>query len=209
MLLTATSEMLHVRLSNQILWTLFDAGIVTDPPYTPVLAPSPRVPSPAREGGWRAAELRPLTLAALDDFIAIEHPQAPLDHSWSRVVATLRLGGYPEHLAELALRIAKDGNDHYSRLREIRSVLRSTHGDATPERWLRPLRPATPMEAADAIAAYHVVLDRLRAAYDRQVHGHYERSGPLIVEARAAMDRLLGLGEQLASGGLGVPYWTS
>jgi Ferritin-like len=206
-LLTAVSEMLHLRFANQLLWALFDSGRISEP-YVPVLTPSPKVPAPNRRERWRPAELRPLTIDALDDFITIEHPRADLDHSWSRVVATLREPSYPPHFVELAERIAKDGNDHYSRYREIRSVLRSTYGGADPAPWLRPLHPASAREGADAIAAYHVILDRIRAAYDRQMQGHFERSGPLVVEARAAMDRLLAISESLGASGLGVPYWT-
>ncbi len=208
-LLTAVSEMQHLRFANQLLWGLFDSGRVTDPPFVPVLAPSMTVPTPNRDAPWRPAELRPLTMDVLDDFIAIEHPRAEIDHSWSRVVATLRHTSYPAHLVELAERVARDGNDHYSRFRDIRAVLRAAYGHADPAPWLRPLRVATPIEAGDAIAMFHVILDRLRSAYDRQAQGHYEKSGPAVVEARAAMDQLLLASDALAAQGLGVPYWTS
>jgi hypothetical protein len=110
---------------------------------------------------------------------------------------------------ELAERVARDGNDHYSRFKEIRSVLRSTYGDAQPPPWLRAIRPATPLEAGDALALFHMILDRLRVAYDRQSQGHYASSGPNVLAARTAMDELLASSEALAVQGLGVPYWTT
>ena len=121
LLLTATSEMVHIRLANQLLWELYEAGLVVDPPYEPVLHPAPWIPAPAPPSrppndesspiippgdGWqrRPRSLRPLTAEALDDFIAIEHPDAAIDVSYQRVAATLRLPAYPRHMYAIAQR---------------------------------------------------------------------------------------------------------
>ena len=50
LLLTATSEMVHLRLANQLLWELYEAGLVVDPPYEPVLHPAQSIPAPASPG---------------------------------------------------------------------------------------------------------------------------------------------------------------
>jgi hypothetical protein len=243
-LLTAVSEMQHLRWANQLLWELYDGRLI--PSYEPVLQPAKWIPAatgsgpaggaraqPAREPvlaglaevtgapfkaqngqasamGWRWREraLRPLTPEALADFIAVEHPSGDIDLSYSRVVATLRLRGeYPDHMVEIAERIVKDGMDHFSRFRDIKGVLSTTYGDHDPPPYLRKIELGSRDDAREALELLEQLLDHLRVAYGDEAQGAHDRSSPHITAARAAMNRLLEVGEALAANGIGIPFW--
>jgi hypothetical protein len=242
-LLTAVSEMQHLRWANQLLWELFDARLI--PSYEPVLQPArwipaatdettpgraragqPRQPAMGLAGDmsgafkgqqgrtstatWRRREraLRPLTRAALADFIAVEHPSGDLDLSYSRVVATLKLKDeYPDHMVEIAERIVKDGMDHFNRFRDIRGVLSTTYGKDEPPPYLRQIRIGSEVETKEALDLFEQILRNLRIAYSDEAQGAHDRSSPHITAARNEMNRLLEVGEKLAAGGIGIPFW--
>ena len=225
LLLTATSEMVHLRLANQLLWELYEAGLVVDPPYKPVLEPAQRIPAPMPRGEspydatssspppgdgwqWRRRSLRPLTLDVLDDFIAIEHPDAAIDVSYQRVAATLRLPIYPPHLYPSAQRILNDGNDHYGRFRDIRRLVESTYASAPAPAYLRPVDIGTTTQARAALDAYDAIRTKLKDAYADEAQNHVAASAPFVLAARQSMHTLLEIGEELAAGGVGIPFWT-
>jgi hypothetical protein len=238
-LLTAVSEMQHLRWANQLLWELYDAGLI--PSYAPVLCPACWIPAasaaaavaahqpamglaedlsgaftgqPGPPGAaawrWRKRALRPLTREALADFVAVEHPSGDIDLSYSRVVATLRLKDeYPDHMVEIAERIVKDGMDHFSRFRDIQGVLSTTYGDSDPPPWLRPIRLGSEGETRQALDLFEQIRSNLRLAYADEAQGAHDRSSPHITAARDEMNRLLELGEALAAKGIGIPFWSS
>ena len=224
LLLTATSEMVHLRLANQLLWELYEAGLVVDPPYEPVLEPARLIPapsppnrppdaatstSPAPGDGWRwrPRALRPLTLDVVDDFIAIEHPDAAIDVSYQRVAATLRLPVYPRHLYPTAQRILNDGNDHYGRFRDIRRLIESTYVGAPELAYLRPVQIGTPEQARAALDAYESIRTNLAQAYADDAQNDVAASASFVLAARQSMNTLLAVGEELAAGGVGIPFW--
>ena len=207
LILTATSEMTHLRWANQLLWEIYDHGLVSQPPYEPILTPSQRVPAPGRDGKWRPRQLRPLTPEALDDFISIEHPHADIDVSYERVYATLRQPDYPPQLAEIAQHVLKDGNDHFERFRDIRRVIKTTYGENGDTPYLRPLQPGTREQTRAALDAYEEIRTNLRRAYTYDGKNDVPKSEPFVLAARTKMNDLLAIGEELAAAGIGIPFW--
>jgi hypothetical protein len=195
----AVSEMRHLRWANQLLWTLVKLGLIPD--RGPALEPARKVPSAS---GERDRQLRPLSLDALDDFIAVERPSGTLDGAYARVVATLR-AGYPEPMLQLARQIVAEGMDHYNRFREISVVLRSwprvADGAETP--WLRSVEVGAPGAAGKGLDLYRAILRDLADAYRR---GDMEDAGK-ILDARQQMMALDAAAEQLATDGVGIPYF--
>jgi hypothetical protein len=242
-LLTAVSEMQHLRWANQLLWELYDARLI--PSYEPVLQPAKWIPAAtsksrsgsagagqvvrqpamglaeasatfkvqqgqtsAAGGRWRERSLRPLTPAALADFIAVEHPSGDIDLNYSRVVATLKLKDeYPDHMAEIAERIVKDGMDHFSRFRDIQGVLSTSYRKDDPPPYLRHIRIGSEGETKEALDLFDRIVANLKAAYADEAQGAHDRSSPHITAARDEMNRLLDVGEKLAAGGIGIPFW--
>jgi hypothetical protein len=203
LMLTAGSEMQHLRWTNEILWKLAEAGLVKD--YTPVLTPSREVPS---EGGKaRPRRLCRLTPEILKDFIAVESPKGKLEADYARAAATLRTPTYPSHLSELAGRVVNDGLQHYTRLRDVRGVLARYEAAEPPYPYLRELKVGTSEQAAAALTAYREITAKLSQAYSLLARGIFADAGRLIADSRVAMDALLKEGESLAKEGLGIPFW--
>ena len=198
LLAVAVSEMRHLRWANQLLWTLAQTGRIV--PRPPVLIPGTNVPTAS---GTRPRSLRSLEVNVLADFVAVERPSGTLDGAYARVIATLSKG-YPAALLQLARQIVADGMEHFSRFGEILKVLSAWSAPVgAPAPWLRPIAEGSPVQAANALAAYHDILANLEHAY---------RSGDMedaanILEARAAMMRLDAEAERLAVAGLGVPFF--
>lgn len=258
LMLIAVSEMRHLRWVNQILWELFQKGLI--PEFKPVLDAAKDVPtttSPVpdsdeedvlagtaavllteeakkaqiqkdavkrfirteRMGGsgprkMRKAELRPLIPVAIDDFIAVEHPSGFIDGAYARVVATLRQREYPEHMAELALRIASDGVEHEMRFLEIKAAL-SPFFSPNPTKlptYLRPVLEATTKDAIEkaepARALLKEIKESLQTTYILAGNNAIQHSGENISNARKAMTKLLDVGEDLAKQGIGIPFFT-
>jgi hypothetical protein len=194
----AVSEMRHLRWANQLLWTLAQRGLISQ--RGPALEPGLRVPT---SSGQRDRALRPLTMDALKDFIAVERPSGTLDGAYARVVATLR-NGYPESMLQLARQIVADGVDHYNRFREVLVVLRSWTSQAgLADPWLRPVSPGTPTQTSQALQRYTNVLAELRKAYQS---GDMEDAAA-ILSARENMMGLDAEAERLAQRGIGIPFF--
>jgi hypothetical protein len=209
LMLTAASEMQHMRWTNQLLWSLKEAGLVKD--YAPVLKPSERVPN--GHGTTRPRELRRLEEAALHDFIIVEAPHEALEANYARTVVTLRGAGYPPHLHELASRLANDGMQHYNRLRDVKGVLALYKKAVPPYPYLRQIEPDKQGKtgpAKAALEAYEDLQAKLYQGYELLARGAVAEAAPLIADARIAMDTLLKEGEQLAKTqphGIGIPFW--
>lgn len=203
LLLTAASEMQHLRWVNEILWRLFEARLLPD--YSPVLVPALTVPNGV--GRSRPRALRRLDPVTLDDLITVERPSGTIDGAYARVAATLAGDGYPQHLRDLASRIASEGMQHYTRLRDIRGVLRLYDGATPPAPYLRPLTPGTAAQASAALALFAEVLRNLSAGYADMARGAFATAGPSIAAARTAMNALLDEGERLGAAGIGIPFW--
>src|SRR5262249_2618882 len=107
LLMTATSEMQHLRWVNEILWNLHKEHLIEK--FDPILGQAYWIPTAVKDKDgnikdkygninmWkkdrtpvtRKRKLRPLTDDALQDFIAVEHPNGFVDQYYGRVVATL------------------------------------------------------------------------------------------------------------------------
>jgi hypothetical protein len=118
LLMIATSEMMHLRWVNQLLWELLHAGYIKD--FTPKLQVATHVPDDK-------ASMRPVAMMPLDqaitNFIDAEVASGTVEGAYAKVYATLR-HGYPPSLAELSSRIIADGVSHFTRFREILAILR-------------------------------------------------------------------------------------
>ena len=202
LMIIATCEMQHLRWVNELLWMLHKAGIT--PSYEPVLHPAERLPDGS--GGWRDRALSRLTPEALGVFLAVERPSGYLDGAYAKVVATLRLPNYPPHAIQLAERIDSDGIDHYSRFRAVEMALKTYRADPSLP-YLRNIRIGTQTEAAGALEIYEEILRDLGAGYQDYAQNHMAEGAPLVNAARMKMNELLQAGEELAKGGIGIPFW--
>jgi hypothetical protein len=203
LLLTAVSEMQHLRWANELLWRLASEDSSLGP-YAPVLTVATEVPAGPNQ--TRPAALRPLKPEVLQAFIDVEEPSGTIDGAYARVVATLNQPGYPPHLADLAGRIINDGTEHFTRFREMRAILK-TYQAVTPAPYLRPMELGSAQQATAALNAYQTIVDRLRTAYAAMARGDYPTGGKAIADARLAMTTLLTEGETLAAQDIGIPFW--
>jgi hypothetical protein len=203
LLLTAVSEMHHLRFANELMWMLARADSSLGA-YVPVLRVAPSVP--LGPGQSRPSALRPLKSDALESFIAVEEPSGTIDGAYARVVATLHQPEYPPHLCDLAGRIVKEGVDHFSRFCDIRAVLK-VYRDVVPAPYLRPIELGSREQTAAALAGYQAILAGLSAAYAAMAVGDFANGGKAIVDARQAMTKLLDEGERLAAQNIGIPFW--
>ena len=103
--------------------------------------------------------------AAVDDFIALEHPSSFIDGAYARVIATLRRPEYPDHLSDLAIRIASEGMEHESHFIDIKAAL----APFNESEYLRPnMQVGTPAQAAGRAG---------RTRQDHRQSGHGLRQG--------------------------------
>lgn len=198
LLMIASSEMMHLRWANQLLWELRHnrPGSGTKPTPEPELRIATSVPH--GEKSPREVKMRSLT-KAIDDFIAAEKYSATLDGQYARVFATLQYD-YPPSLAELASRIIADGVSHYVRFREIKTILLShaTSGKAPGEAlrvpFVREIEPVPKGKRSKKIQKdlktmqgfYREIFSNLKYAYHSGDPEHRES----IADARKAMLRL-------------------
>ncbi|MDQ3897226.1 MAG: hypothetical protein M3326_08320 [Actinomycetota bacterium] len=199
---TAISEMRHLALVNELLRRL--AGMGMGPPYEPALGVATEVfrPTPEDPDATRPRALRPLTVDAVDDFVAVERPSGGLEGRYARVRATLRQRKYRgKELFDVATRIVEDGVDHFavfSRMRAIVDVY-----DQSPPAHLRPsFIPGSPEHAlvARAARAHQRVVALLAAGY--------AGDGAQVDEGRRTMLQLEQLVDDCANEGLGVPFFS-
>jgi len=197
----ALSEMQHLRWVNQILWSLFEAQLVPGwTTYEPsVLRPSLVIPGAGGRPDTPAA-LAPLTPDTIALFVAIEQPSSFIDGRYARATATLLGGGYPAHLHDLASTIARDGEQHYLRFRDMQTVLAAYE----PATYLRAITPGSLDDAAvrRALDSY--------AAITRELLVGYRRGDPMnlshVATARGAMFALDQMAEDLAKAQIGIPF---
>jgi hypothetical protein len=223
LLLTATSEMQHVRWVNEILWSLHKERVIEK--FDPILVPAYWIPTGEKKDNktadkygnivwknmWkkdgtpvpRARALRPLTDEALQDFIAVEHPNGFLDQYYGRVVATL----WREYkdLVGLAQRIVRDGMEHESRFAEMRLLLR-IYGSDTP--YLRDVKERTWAEVGDDThKLFENIRNNLSTAYSAADRGQLPELGRHVATARSDMQKLLEKAEELAAKKVGLPFF--
>jgi hypothetical protein len=223
LLLTATSEMQHVRWVNEILWSLHKERVIEE--FDPILVPAYWIPTAEKDDNkmadkydnimwknmWkkdgtplpRERALRPLTDEALRDFIAVEHPNGFLDQYYGRVVATLWRES--KDLVGLAQRIVRDGMEHESRFAEIRLLLR-IYGEDAP--YLRDVKERTWAEVGDDThQLFENIRSNLSAAYSAADRGQLPELGRQVADARDKMQKLLMKAEELAANGVGLPFF--
>jgi hypothetical protein len=206
----ASSEMLHMRWGNQILWELYEAGLLKGS-YSPVLVPAQKIPITKDPNTWPNRSLSPLTKQILDDYIKVEHPEGFIDTTYSRVVATLSLPIYPKHISELASRIVTDGIQHYNHFREIKLSLKPYE----EKDYLRNITPGRPEDPEDqkiydqALEHYGQVIGNLYKAYSADYRKDLAMATRHIAKARGEMVELSELAETLARKGIGIkwPGW--
>jgi hypothetical protein len=205
--LIAVSEMEHLRWANQLLWELHQQR--PNGPFRPVLYQAAEIPSGEKRRPRKHA-MRPLTPDVLDEYIAVERPSGRIDGEYARIVATLRQEdrGYPGHLAELAERIVSDGLHHESHFLQIKVTLQTYIDAGEPYPYLRRLALKSPKsrETKPALRKVKDIIYNLETAYAQSADGEYARSSPYVDRARAAMDDLLVIGEELAAEGIGIPF---
>jgi hypothetical protein len=197
----AISEMQHLRWVNQILWSLFEARIVPGwNDYDPaVVRPSLVIPAAGRVPETPAV-LAPLTPETQALFVAIEEPSSYIDGRYARATATLLQSSYPAHLHDLASTIARDGEQHYLRFRDMQTVLAAYRKEA----YLRPIAPGAPdhPQVKAALDTY--------TSITRDLFSGYRRGDPMnmkdVVAARASMFVLDQQAEDLAQQHLGIPF---
>lgn len=207
MILLAVAEMEHLRAVNEMLWLLHDAKLLPD--FEPVLTPAEWVRISA-DGDRRRRMLRRLEPATLDDFIAVERPSGMIDGAYARVIATLRQPAYPKDLLQIGERIVADGTQHYEQFRDLQVVLQAYDGtvDGRPVYpYLREVEPGSAQQAAEALALYATIRAELTVGYQDMSLRKFADAGQHVLAARAAMTKLLEVGDRLAAGHIGIPFW--
>jgi hypothetical protein len=206
LLLTAASEMQHLRWANELLWRLYQEKLVPGD-YEPVLTPACEIPRPPKKTrAPRKFEMRRLEPQTLQDFIDVEGPSGVVDGEYARVIATLRSDSkYPEQMQQLAERIANDGMDHERHFLDMRAVLRRLPSE---DSYLRELKRAEPDDpaVANAMAIFQTIKIELAAAFRSAAARDLPAMGEYLNAARAHMDELLAETDTLAFEGVGFPY---
>src|SRR5262245_41563441 len=154
----------------------------------------------------RLPELRRVGTKVVDDFIAVEHPSGFIDGAYARVAATLRQAPYPDHLAELALRIASDGVQHEARVLEIKAAL-APFEEGQYLRAIQPGKVDAPGGIRNARELLKTIRDNLHTVYVLSAHNDIQSTGPHVARARTAMTELLDVGDKLAADGIGLPFF--
>ncbi len=203
-LLTAASEMQHLRWANELLWRLYQEKLVPGN-YVPVLTAARDIPQPAKKVR-RPLEMRRLEPQTLQDFIDIERPSGAIDGAYARVIATLRSDmRYPIQMQQLAERIANDGMGHERQFLDMRAVLRRMPGESS---YLRELKRADPGDPTIATAMRHFrnIKSELDTAFRSGADRDLPAMGKSLNAARDLMDKLLAETDRLALTGVGFPY---
>ncbi|MEG3899980.1 MULTISPECIES: ferritin-like domain-containing protein [unclassified Microcoleus] len=206
LMMVAAGEMTHLRWVNQLLWGLYQAGLIEY--YQPVLIPATEIPI-GRHDKPRPRQLRRLTLETLDDFIKVEKPSGFIEGAYARVIATLRQPQYEHlnHLYELAIRIDTDGVQHFSQFHDIKKALKAYPKDRS-DLYLRQVRVGRQDEAREALILYNdIILPQLYKAYSSFSDKHFHAGGEQTHSAREAMTRLNQIGDEMARQGIGIPFW--
>jgi Ferritin-like len=201
LLLTAASEMQHLRGANELLWRLYQEKLVPGD-YAPVLTPAREIPRPPQPP--RRFEMRRLEPHVLQDFIDVERPSGVIDGAYAKAIATLR-NNYPIKMQQLAERIANDGMDHERHFLDMRAVLRRLPGEASYLRELKRADPGDPA-VADAMANFQALKRELDVAFRSGSAYDLPAMGKHLNAARTLMDTLLAETDRLALERIGFPY---
>lgn len=198
----AISEMQHLRWVNQLLAEIAATGIIPGWEYVPAVRPPALVIPAAGRMREQPAVLDPLGGKLIDLFIAIEEPSGYIDGRYARATATLLRPEYPRHLYEAASTIARDGESHFLKFRDIALVARA-YGDTDPP-YQRALKPGDPADPAvkSALDLYVKIVEGLFKGY---------APGPVdnrkaLADSRKIMFDLDQAAEALALKNVGVPY---
>jgi Ferritin-like len=206
LLLTAASEMQHLRWANELLWRLYQEKLVPGE-YAPVLTPAQNIPRPSKPiRAPRRFEMRRLEPEVLQEFIDVEQPSGVIDGAYARVIATLRNDKtYPTPMQQLAERIANDGMEHERHFLDMRAALRRLPSE---DSYLRKLKRADPEDpaVADALAIFRNIKSELAAAFLSGAAYRLLEMGRHLNTARTHMDELLLETDALALRGIGFPY---
>jgi hypothetical protein len=114
---------------------------------------------------------------------------------------------YPEHMVDLAVRIASDGVQHEMRFRQIKDALSPFFIDLSYLR--KNFREGNKVEARAAIEPLRAIKENLRSAYVAAADNQIGRTAERVIVAREAMNQLLRVGEDLAANRrIGIPFFT-
>jgi hypothetical protein len=197
----AIGEMRHLRTVNDVLRELSLRGL-TAQPHVPALGVAAALP--AVVGATRPVANRPLTRAALEDFIDVERPSFSVDGLYAGILATLRRDA-PGALADAIALVIAEGNEHFETLSYIQEWL---SGHAEDDYLIVTQQPESGNPLHQTLQQrYAGLLDLLHRAYASGVLA----GAPLIAEARAEMLSDTGIDgacRALADAGLQVVFET-
>ena len=225
LLTIATGEMLHLRWVNQLLWEL-ESTNRDHAPALEIARTLPNTPTGKTASGATARDssTRPIDVA-IGDFLASEAPSGSIERQYARVLALFRQGLPPRQVegaaggAEyhgrrefspdmigLVERIMADGVTHYSRFREIKTLLDRPRAESIVRHLKDLARDDYPVAAtspngqpikvtyASFEALYYELLVALRDAY---FSGRVEDRSA-VVRARQVMLEMNLIATQLA-----------
>ena len=204
LLLTAASEMQHLRWANELIWRLYQEKLVPGN-YVPVLTPARDIPQPPSKGGARSrcggSNRKRCRISSTSSGRAARSTER-----MRRVIATLRSDArYPTQMQQLAERIANDGMGHERHFLDMRAVLRRMPGESS---YLRELKRADPGDSAIGTAMGHFrnIKSELDTAFRSGADRDLPAMGKSLNGARDLMDKLLAETDELARNGVGFPY---
>ena len=189
LLVIAISEMTHLRWVNQLLRELHQHPSRYVDSFKPALQVAEVIPPTNREAESRTLE------EAIDDFLAAEEPSGSVDGQYAQLFEFFTTHEYPADLIGLVKKIIDDGVTHYSRFREIKSLL-----DRYPGKLVRPLKrlPVNSPTYKKPVSIYKSLIASLRESYSK--------SGNPSVKAGERMKELDNEMARLAKKrGIGVP----
>jgi hypothetical protein len=195
----AVSEMRHLRWAIQIRWELHHAGMI-EKLAAPEIAAAARVPEGKRK--TRPTEMRLMSPDVLDSFIAAEEPSGGVEGLYASVFSTVRTYHHLPHIPQLVSQIIADGVSHYSRFREVRSLLAPHLREAKPIVRAVQTYDANDMRYKEVKNFCDEIRKKLQAAY---ANGDMEDAAD-IAEARSTMMKLHQECERLAQQNIGVPF---
>ncbi len=187
LLVIAIGEMKHLGWVNQLLRELHERGYCLGK-FEPALGVAEKIPPTGRRAKSRTLK------SAIRDFIAAEAPSGTIDGQYAKLLDFFLAHSYPADLVELVKKIIDDGVTHYSRFREMQSLL-----NRKPRRLGRALRilPLDDSHYEKAKSLYQLVIENLEKAYST--------SGKLAAATSKDMETLNRLMAELAEEGIGLP----
>lgn len=155
----AIGEMRHIRGVNGVLRAISPAGA-----FQPALQVAATIPEVA---GPRPVAFRALTLAAIDDFIAIEAPSQSVDSLYGSILASLEAFGQPDQQCQAIRAIMAEGEEHWQTFLFIRQWLgRHQEGEYLRSPALVPAGADNPQQIGLS-QSYEALLVGLHESYER------------------------------------------